>query len=45
MEEKEKGLVLDWLQEIIDTPEEWKMFYSDSVVKLLAEKAKEMIVR
>ena len=45
MEEKEKGLVLDWLQEIIDNPEEWKMFYSDSEVKLLAEKAREMIVR
>ena len=39
---KDKGLVLDWLNEIIDNPEEWKRFYSDSEVKLLAEKAKEL---
>ena len=43
MNEKQKGLVIDWLQEIIDNPEEWKEFYSDSEVKLLAEYAKELI--
>lgn len=44
MDEKEKELVLDWLNEIIDNPEEWREFYSDSEVKLLAEKAKELIL-
>ena len=43
MNEKDKGLVIDWLNEIIDNPEEWKQFYSDSEVKLLAEKAKELM--
>ena len=38
--EKDKGLVLDWLNEIIDNSEEWQRFYSNSEVKLLAEKAK-----
>lgn len=41
--EKDISDILDWLQEVIDNPEEWKQFYSDSEVKLLAEKAKELI--
>lgn len=45
MNKKEKGLVIDWLNEIIDNPEEWKRFYSNSEVKLLAEKAKELIFK
>ena len=43
MTEHDKGNVLDWLNEIIDNPEEWQQFYSDSEVKLLAEKAKGLI--
>ncbi len=45
MEEKQTTLVLDWLQEIIDNPEDWKMYYSDSEVKTLAEWALEIIRR
>ena len=41
--EKDVSDIIDWLQEIIDNPEEWKQYYSDSEVKLLAEKAKELI--
>ena len=41
--EKDASDIVDWLQEIIDNPEEWKQFYSDSEAKLLAEKAKELI--
>ena len=43
MNEKDEALVIDWLNEIIDNPEEWQRFYSDSEVKLLAEKAKDLI--
>ena len=43
MDENEKGLVMDWLQEIIDNPEGWREFYSDSEVKYLAEKTIELI--
>ena len=41
--DKDTADVIDWLNEIIDNPEEWQQFYSDSEVKLLAEKAKELI--
>lgn len=37
-----KGNVTDWLNEIIDDPEEWHRFYSDAEVKTLAEQAKEL---
>ena len=43
MDEKEMGMVLDWLHEIIDNPNGWKEFYSDSEVKYLAEKIIELI--
>ena len=41
--DKDTADVIDWMNEIIDNPEEWQQFYSDSEVKLLAEKAKELI--
>ncbi len=37
------GLVIDWLQEIMDSPEDWKMYYSDSEVKTLAEQTMEFL--
>jgi hypothetical protein len=43
MEEKEIGLIIDWLQEIIDNPEGWREFYSDSEVKYLAEKTMKLL--
>ena len=43
MTEQNKANVLDWLNEIIDNPEEWHRFYSDAEVKTLAEQAKELI--
>lgn len=43
MDEKEKGLVIDWLKEIADNPEEWQQYYSSSETKLLAEKAIELL--
>jgi len=39
MNDKDKSLVLDWLNEIVATPEEWQQFYSSSEQKGLAEKA------
>lgn len=44
MTDQDKGNVLDWLNAIIDDPENWKQWYSDSEVKVLAEHAKEMFV-
>lgn len=44
MMEQDKGNVLDWLDDIIDDPKNWKQWYSDSEVKVLAEQAKEMLV-
>ena len=41
--DKDTADVIDWLNEIIDNPEEWQQFYSDSEIKILAEKAKELI--
>lgn len=35
--------VIDWLNDIKDNPESWHMFYSESEVKWLAEKALEML--
>ena len=43
MDEKEKGLVIDWLKEIADNPAEWEQYYSETETKLLAEKAIELI--
>jgi len=43
MDENEKGLVMDWLKEIIENPTEWRDFYSDSEVQLLAQKTMELI--
>lgn len=43
MTKQDKGLVMIWLSEIIDDPENYKMFYSDSEQKLLAEHALELI--
>ena len=43
MTKEEIGLVIDWLQEIIDNPENWRMFYSDNEVKTLAENALKLI--
>lgn len=33
----DKAQVIDWLKEIIDDPENWYRWYSDSEVKGLAE--------
>ena len=41
--EFKKWEVIDWLKSIIDDPENWHRWYSDSEVKLLAEQAKQMI--
>ena len=41
--EDEKFLVIDWLREIIEDPEGWKEWYSDSEVKTLAENALKML--
>ena len=41
--EKDMSDILDWLQMIADHSDDWQQFYSDSEVKLLAEKAKELI--
>ena len=41
--ELKKWEVIDWLKSIIDDPENWHRWYSDSEVKLLAEQAKQMI--
>lgn len=41
--DKDTADVIDWLNEIISNPEEWKMFYSDSEVKNLAECALKLI--
>lgn len=41
--EDEKLQVIDWLNEIIENPEVWKWFYSDSEVKTLAENALKML--
>ena len=43
MEDRDKGNVLDWLKEIVENPENWHQWYSDSEVKLLAEQAIEII--
>ena len=43
MTEKDKDNVLDWIDAIIDDPENWHRWYSDAEVKLLAELAKQMI--
>ena len=43
MTEQEKGNVIDWLNEIINDPENWHRFYSDSEVKTLAEDALKLI--
>lgn len=42
--EKDISDILDWLHEVIDKQGDWKQFYSDSEVKLLAEKTRELMV-
>lgn len=39
MTDKDRGLVIDWLEEIVSDPEGWQRFYSSSEQKLLAEDA------
>ena len=43
MTNKDKGLVMIWLDEIVEDPENYKMFYSDSEQQMLAKHALEML--
>jgi len=37
------ALVLDWLNEIVEIPDDWEMFYSTSEMAILAKHALEML--
>ena len=43
MTDNDRGLVIDWLEEIVSDPEGWQRFYSSSEQKLLAEDALAML--
>ena len=43
MTQREKGLALLWLNDIVEEPERYRMFYSDSEQQLLAQYALEML--
>ena len=40
---QDRGNVLDWLQAIIDEPESWHKWYSESEVKTIAEQTIDLL--